>query len=182
MFRKSNGFLEGILFAAVAALAFGSSVRFAARWVDPTVAAALYLTGVSAAFIFLVGTKRSARIAAVLLVGGVGVASALIADTLGPTAVALTAAIGVARARLVSPKRNARAGRLEIGIGVAALTLADHVARPSWAWLALAVWAYWLVQSAHFLVTGSANESERTTRDPFDVAAERANDLMDQTP
>jgi hypothetical protein len=182
MNRQNNGFLEGILFAAVAALAFGSAVRFASDWVAPTTAAALYLAGVSAAFTFLLGTRRSPRIAAVLLVGGVGVASALIAHTLAPTAVVLTVAIGVARARLLSPKRIARAGLVELGVGVVALTLADVVARPSWAWLALAVWAYWLVQSVYFLVIRAETDSERAPRDPFDVAAERASDLMDQTP
>lgn len=183
MSLRQIGFAVSVLFAALAALAFTPSVRLASRWIDSTTAAALYLTLVTALYAGMLGTNRSLRLASVLLVAGLGLMSALSADSLLPTLAALTLALAVSRARILCRGRFEHPWWVEAGIAALALIAVEVVVSPhSFQGIALSLWVYWLVQSAFFLVPTRSDSAETGGRDPFDVAVERATDLMDNAP
>jgi hypothetical protein len=122
--------------------------------------------------------SRSAR-AAALAAGGSALVLAL---PLGVGATALTAAalLGVCRSAILFRARPARAALLEGALLGGGLALAAFLAGPWLARIALAVWGFWLVQSAFFAVGGVAPRPEPPgNNDPFERARAQVLALLD---
>jgi hypothetical protein len=170
--------LRGLLFALFAGLgALPWQLLFGAAW-DFDACLGPYLLGlVVAALIACAPSLRRALLAGALgacLCGPLaltfpGIATAL----LGSLAV-----LGLARSALLYPRPFARALAFELGLGllsVAAFALM-HDGGPIGN--SLAVWSFWLVQSAFALLPGSMRTDDTLERDPFETAVAAADALM----
>lgn len=183
MLLRHAGFLGGVVFAGVAAVAFRPIAGLAVEWMSSTTAAALTLVLIAAAYVALMAEARSHALGALTVVLGLGVTSAVLAERLVPTALVLSLAIAYGRARIFCRQRVARPWITEACLGLVALIAADAVATADRGGIALAVWAYWLVQSAYALLPARGDGgSTRAGADSFDDAMRRATDLMDGSP
>ena len=178
--------LRGLLFALFAGLgALPWQLLFGAAWDSYSVSASAfnaclgpYLLGlVVAALIACAPSWRRA-----LLAGSLGAClCGPLALTLPGIATALLGALAVlslARNALLYPRPFARALACELGLGllsVAAFALM-HDGGPIGN--SLAVWSFWLVQSAFALLPGSTRTEQTLERDPFETAVAAADALM----
>jgi hypothetical protein len=157
------GFSGSVGFAALAGLAF-TPVLTACDVRDPTTLAALYLTAVAAAYGVLVGygePEPLGRVGIVLIAG----AASCLASSLAPTALVLTAALGFGRARSVSRARFERPVQVELGLACGALVAVALTVSRSYAGISLAIWSYFLVQSAYFLLPVRSETEGQATAD-----------------
>lgn len=182
MTTQRGTFIGTLVFGAIAALAFPPVTKLATAWMSATTAAALYFTAVAAIYVGALGTGRSLRLAAVVLASSFGATSTLLASTLAPTVLALTLALACSRARILYRGRLEHAWVVELVFALIALIAVQAVVSPTYRGIALATWAYWLVQSAYFLVPSREGEDGPSGKDPFDDAVNRATELMDDAP
>jgi hypothetical protein len=178
---RQASFLGAVLLAGLFGLGFIPVVELAGSWIDSTTAAGLYLTLTAALHVAWLGPTRSLKLGAVLLVVGAGTMITLFSSRLLPTALALTAALAVSRARILCRGRLDNPWRVELCIAAGALAVVWLIESPSMRGIALSVWGYWLVQSAYLLVLSHGDaRALHAARDPFDAAVERATELMDE--
>ncbi len=152
------GFGESIVFAAIAGLAF-TPVATACEVRDGTMFAIVYLTLATAVYVVLLGLGRARSVAPVGLVLLAGAASSL-ASTLAPAAFAFTAALAIARGLFLHPHRLQRSARVELGLATMAITVVVLTVSRSYAGVALAIWAFFLAESAYFLLPSEHEEQE----------------------
>lgn len=179
---RGSGFLRAVVFAALAGIGFVPAVTMARGAVGATTAASLYLVLAVALFFGLARVPRSKAVAAVTLVVGAGLLTTWLSSSLAATACVLTLVIAATRARIVQRQRPPRPWLVEGVLGVLALAVAGQVADHDLHSMALAVWAYFLVQAASCLLGSGAADTPKFQPDPFDVALGRATDLMDRNP
>src|SRR5690349_13057084 len=144
------GFGESIVFAAFAGLSFTPAASVC-EMRDGTLFAIVYLTLATALHVVLLGLGRTQSLAAVGTVLLAGAASSL-ASTVAPAAVGLTAALAFARGRFVRPRPFERPARVELGLASLALAVVVLTVSPSYAGVSLAIWAFFLAESAYFLL------------------------------
>jgi hypothetical protein len=175
-----NGFGRSLLFGAFAGVAFVPFAMLATPFFGWSGAVAAY--AVMSASVYLAGlgtTHRQGLTASVLLALGVG-AVAAVATSDRDVVLATALALAVLRSGLLYRSRFARALLLESTLAGAGLWLAGHVFDGSVTSTALAVWAFYLVQSAYFAVGGIAARPDRPQdADPFDAARTRALAVLD---
>ncbi|HLV19535.1 MAG TPA: hypothetical protein VKZ49_01585 [Polyangiaceae bacterium] len=178
--RQQPGWFAAVLMAAVFGLGFVPAVDIGAGFMTATRAAGLYLTVTTAVYAAWLGRTRSPKLGAATCVIATGLLASAAFDRLLPTALALGGALAVARARLLFRREIERPWRLELCLTTAAFFAAWLVLEPTLERIALAVWTFWLVQSGFLLWVGERRLSKnRVAADPFDVAARRATELMD---
>ena len=181
MRRESHAFTRALALAVLAALFFGPATIALPATLGRAVAAALYCTGSVIAFALISDASRSSRLAASSLAFSVGLASAIWANKLMTTAIVLTMVLSYCRVRLLYRGRLRRPWLVELILGAGALLAADLVVSDGLPGFSSAVWAYWLVQSAYFLVPVAKAPGGTSSVDPFDAAFKRATDLMDSS-
>jgi hypothetical protein len=170
-----NGFTKSLGFAAVAGLGVAPWVWLAAPLLGGRAALTLYAVGASAAYLVGLGDSRRRGLAAAGVAGGLAAAFAWVAPA--PEDAVLGAALGLAlgRSGVLYRAPFARALVLEATLALAAVGLAGHLFSGSLVSAALASWAFFLVQSAWFLVGGRAPRCETPPgQDPYDAARARA--------
>jgi len=134
---------------------------------------ALYLAGLAPA------GRSGARAGALALLIGLGIAILVPSPT--TALLALGAVLSVGRSALLWESRPVRALVMELVLVLGGLKLAALVGASTIIGLALGYWTFFLVQGAFFLVGGvDARAPERSSRDPFDVARERALRVLEE--
>jgi hypothetical protein len=176
-----NGFLRTLVVGAIAGLSYSPVVRALGGWDDVTELSALYLTAAVATYAIVVGRARSTRLAAAVLVAGVGAASSQLFDSLLPTAIVLTLVLSYARERILFRGRFEHPLQIELAVGALSVIAAETIVDRSLDGIGTSIWTYWLVQSAFFLVPSRHGDGATPQEDPFEAAVGRATDLMDNT-
>jgi hypothetical protein len=190
-----DGFGRSLAFAAFAAALLPVAVTFAGALLGGGEAARLYL--IAAAGIYAIGLcpDRSRRVAAFACAAFAGLVLALLPLDLRDTAIGAAGIVAFARGVLLpnagrasrsgaTPSgghRGWRAVGIEIALGAAGLATAVWFARGGLLALCLAVWGYFLVQSAYFLI-GARGSAAGEARDPFDRACARLQRLLEDDP
>ena len=165
----------------------GASYPFHAALATPLLGAAgalwLWVGGVGLAWAALLGRSLRERLGHVLLAGAVLTPTLALAHSV--EGLLAGAALAMATVRLVrlGPARPARAFALELGLAVGTFALLHAVAEPGRLAIALSTWAWFLVQSLWFLLVDVTDDGGATLAvDPFDLAHERANAILEEEP
>jgi hypothetical protein len=176
-----NGLGRSLLFAAFAAAAFVPFAVVATPFAGWSGSVAAYAIASAAAYLLGLGPSlRQGFAAAGLLVLGVA-ALALVAPSDRDVVVSAALALGLLRSGLLYRSRFARALAVEGALLGAGLLLAEALFDGGIASTVLAIWAFYLVQSAFFVVGGVRARSDLAEElDPFDAAHARALALLDE--
>jgi hypothetical protein len=178
---KRNAFARSLVFAAGAAAAWPAFALAVQPFTGGRGAIALYLVASAAAYVAVLAPTLVRGAAAAALAAGITGAYAAVARD--PFAVALAAAIaiGLARSGLLHRASPARALAVEAILLGGGLALAGFLATPGILGVALAIWGFFLVQSAFPAIGGvrpSGAEAERG--DAFERAHRRALALLEE--
>jgi hypothetical protein len=175
-----NGLGRSLLFGAFAAAAFIPFAIIATPLFGWSGAVAAYAIVSAAVYLSGLGPTLRQGLAASLLLGlGVG-AIAVVAPSHRDVVLAAALALGVLRSGLLYRSRFARALAIESALGCGGLLIAGQIFDGSVVSTALAVWAFYLVQSVFFAVGGITLRCDRPDDvDPFEAARARALALLD---
>jgi hypothetical protein len=171
--------------AAFAALAAGGGLAWevvAAPWLGARVALTGYLVLVTALYVFALVPRRGRRIVAALAAASAGVMWAAHAQNVVTLTIGLGVIIAVARGTMRNRASPPRALATELMLGATALLFAGAVAGPTLLSVAVALWAYLLVQGCFFLLPSIDGEIVVRHRDPFEEAHGRAIALLGGEP
>jgi hypothetical protein len=175
---RSNPFVRSLVSAALAAGLYPATALLLRPVLDPYGALALHVAlSVGAHLAALAATRRDAARGLALGVALTGVAAGL---AMGPRELAFGAALALAivRSAVLFRARPARAVAIEAALGIAGLVLASGCAAPGLAGTALAIWAFFLVQSLYPLLGGVTRRSDPAGADPFEVARGRLEEWL----
>jgi hypothetical protein len=176
-----NSFGGSLAFAALAGAAWPVVALAAGPAIGARAALSLHLVACAAIYVAGLTPSRVHGIGAAIVAAMLSALFAAVARD--PAVVALGAAIGVGvcRSGLLYRARPARALATEIGLLGGGLLLARFLAAPGVLGIALALWGFFLVQSAFFLIAGAAPRPRNTPGiDPFDSAHRRALTLLEE--
>jgi len=176
-----NGLGRSLLFGAFAAAAYVPFAIVATPLVGWSGAVAAYALLSAAVYLSGLGPNLRQGLTASLLLG-LGVAAiAVIAPSDRDVVLAAALALGVLRSGLLYRSRFARALALESALVCGGLLVAGQIFDGSVVSTALAVWAFYLVQSVFFAVGGiTARRDCADDVDPFDAARARALAVLDE--
>jgi hypothetical protein len=178
---RRDAFARSLAFGVVAALAWPAFALAAQPFVGARTALALFVVASAAAYVATLAKRRLHGAAAALVVATIGGAFALVARDPGTVALGAAVGLGVARSGLLHRTRAARGFAIEALLLGGGLVLARLVATPSVLGVALALWSFFLVQSAYFAIGGIAAPATTPDRvDRFDAARRRALALLEE--
>ncbi|MEM7412609.1 MAG: hypothetical protein AAF430_20430 [Myxococcota bacterium] len=167
------GFGRALVFAAVAALGLPAAVTFLGPWIGEVTSVHVYVAAFAVAFVAGLVPDPPGRRAWVWV--GAAVATALALLPIGTPTFALSMAGFIALGRLLARRPHSwpRAIGLEIALGLAGLALASFLFAHTLLGYALAIWGYFLVQSAYFVCGGRRADPSDPEIDPFERAERR---------
>lgn len=181
-------FVRSLVFALAAGIgAYPSLVFFAPLWGYENTTAT-YLLGSAIVYPVFVGGNWRGRLGTALLIALFAAPLALLEVGVWGAVFAILLMLGVTRSSILAPRRPARALWQESLLGavsvIAVVLLADYTASG----LALAVWSFWLIQSAFPLLvsessapttSGAGGGRTRMSEDGFEKARAAALELLD---
>jgi hypothetical protein len=174
-----NSFVRSTSFAALAAGAWLPWLVVIGPVLGGRRALALYLVVVTIVYVAGLGPRRM-----LLLAAGAGVLGALLAAVAhapGELVLGLGVILGTLRSGVLYRAAPARAVLTEGALVGGGLLFARLLAGPNAVGVMLAVWGFFLVQSAFFLVGGvRARRRVAMGRDPFEDAQARALALLEE--
>jgi len=188
-----NGFGRSLAFAAVAAAACPLYLAFAGLLLGWKLAMATYVVALAALYVLGIASRPARGLAAAAGVVLCGLAMLALGASGVGLAFGVAALLGALRSGLLCRGRaaggDAFARRLAIEVGLlgGGLALAFHLGRSALAPEALAVWGFFMAQSAFFLIGGAEARAARRDDeaapdvDPFERAVRRAAALLDET-
>jgi hypothetical protein len=179
---KANGFARTLVFGALAGIGWPAFALVATPIAGGGGAISLYVTACAALYAASLAKRRLHGIAAMLVVVTVAMAVTFVTGTPGGVALGAAIGIGVARSALLQHRRTGRAIAVEIALVGGGLALARFVAAPGALGTALALWSFFLVQSAWFLIGGAAERTSGAVADRFEEARRRALALLEADP
>jgi hypothetical protein len=175
-----NSLGRATLFAALAAAAWVPWLVLVGSVLGGRTALALYLVAVTAVYVAGVGPRRAPRVLVATGAALLGSLLAMVAHSPAELALGLGAILATARSAISYRAAPARAVVTEVALVGGGLLFARTLAGPSAFGVMLAVWGFFLVQSAFFLVGGvQARRHGSTGRDPFEEAHARALALLE---
>jgi len=175
---RIDRFAKGLVFALLAALAAVAGVMVLGPVFGPGPSIAAVFGGLALAWIFAIAPRPAAGFKACLVVGPMVAFGLLVWPDPGLTAVALTAMIGISRGLFLRPGAPPRTVLVEGLVAVGSLGLASTFVPGGLTGLALAVWAYFLVQSLPLLTAAKASEAVAGEADAFASAMNRAERIL----
>jgi len=174
-----NSFARSLAFAGAAAAGLLVAVLLLptphlSEWM------AVYLVAVAALYVAGIAPSRSSGLAAGAVASVLGGVLLLLPLDPAHTVIGTAIVVAVCRSALLYRARPLRAVLLEAVLAAGGLALARFLAVGSVGSAAFALWGYFLVQSAFFLVGGVAARGDRDDSvDPFDRARARLIALLD---
>ncbi|MGH7893879.1 MAG: hypothetical protein ACREQL_04375 [Candidatus Binatia bacterium] len=176
---RIDSFGRSAVFAAVAALAWIPWVVVVGPVVGGSAARTLYLIAVAALYVGALGGRTPRRAAAALGVMLAGVAIAVLSRSATELCLALAVLLGTARSAFHYRAAPARAIATEGALLGGGLVFARHLLSGSPHGIALAIWAFFLVQSCSFLLGGVRTRGgDGRHPDPFEDAHARAMEVL----
>ena len=174
-----NSFARSVLFAAIAGAAWPAFALAAAPLFGMRAALSLYGVGATAVYIAGLAPGLARGLASAFVAIAITVAVAAVAGTPGAAALGAALALGVARSGLIFRRRGARAIAVEILLLGGGLALARFLSGPGVLGSALAIWGFFLVQSAFFVIGGLRSHDPAVALDRFESARRRALALLE---
>ena len=175
-----DDFTRSLAFAAIAAPGLAVAVVFGSPLFGSEAAARLYLIAIASLYAFGVARGRAGRAAALACAIALGLALATAPIGLAATAVGAAGLIALSRSALTARGRRLRALAIEAALAGVGLALAERIASGGLLALCLALWAYFLIQSAYFLFGDYGDGADRAPRDAFEQARARLERLLQE--
>jgi hypothetical protein len=173
-----NGTTRSALFAAAAGVGVAVWLLAAGPVLGGRRALTVALALLPATYLSGLAPRGAARLRVTAAATALGGLIGLTGATLGELALALGVLLGVLRSGVVYRLEAGRATLAEVVLVGGGLLFARFLAGPSALSIGLAVWGFFLVQSAFFLI-GGTRERSPAERDPFDDALRRATAVLD---
>ena len=172
-------FGRSLLFGAFAGLAGSFFLLAAEPLIGIGPGLGLFSILIAAVYLVGLGNRPRRRLGAGLLALFLGGAVWLLGPTPREAILVAAALLSIGRTAICLPSRGARAWTIEALLTGGGLLIASAVLGSSPHSFALAVWAFFLVQSVFFLVASERRPDAETEVDPFDAAHARALAVMD---
>jgi MFS family permease len=178
---RADKFTASLVFAAVAGLAAIAYVLVVLPVLGSSLGLAVGSVLGAAAYIFAVSPSLGRGLRYGSLTLGAGVALMLIAP---PTVVLFCSAmlLGLIRSGVAYRASVGRALLIESVLFIVAVGTVELLAGTSVVSYGLAVWGFFLVESAFFLFAGSTPREPTPTEDPFERARREASRLIEELP
>jgi hypothetical protein len=178
---RDRGFARTLAFGAIAGLAAPTALLVLGPFFGGRATVEVVWLGAAAGYLLILAPALRTRL--VVALGATTAAVAVLALSSSAAQAATFAALIVAAGRSLLFERSQplRALAVEGVVAAGALFAAKLVGGPGLIGVGLGVWAFFLVQSAFFLVPGLARRRAAVEGDPFDRARERLLALLDQT-
>jgi len=174
-----DGFGRSLLFAALAAGGLPVAVTFGGPLIGSAASVRCYLLLIAVCYAVGMSAERSRRLVAFGMASVAAFVLAILPLGLPGTAIGAAAIIAVARSAIAQRHRTLRACAIEATLGIGSLGVASFLASGGLLALCLALWGFFLVQSAYFLIGGRAPRRDSAPRDPFERARQRLERLLD---
>jgi hypothetical protein len=177
-----NDFGRSVIFAAVAAAGFVPFSIAATPWLGWQGVVIAYAIATATTYLIGAGPTRSQGLLAGVALGLGATVVAIASPSAAVTVAAVAIGMGALRSGLLYRSRFARAAVVEAALAGFGLAIAARLFDGSTFSVVLAVWAFYLAQSAFFLVGGVAPRSHAEAAvDPFDAAHARAIAVLEAT-
>ena len=174
---RSAGILSTLIFGAAVGAAWPAVSLLVGPLLGASGALGLYLLAVAVAYVTALAPRGARRVRGALA----GLALAFTVGVLAPNLASVVAGaalvVAVCRGVVVWPGPRVRTLTLEILLGSLGLLLARWLAGGDSISVGLAIWGYFVVQSAFFCVRAPATPGI-PEMDPFDLAVRRAEQLL----
>jgi hypothetical protein len=178
---KRHRFGRSVVLAALLGAAWPAFAVVAAPLLGVSAALSLYVVGAIALYVAAIAPGIARGIAAALLSVVIAVGFAVVVGTSGAAVYGAAVALGVARSGLLYRSRSARALAVEALLLGGGLLLARFLFAPGALGTALALWGFFLVQSAFFAIGGvRVRDAHVAAPDRFECARRRALALLDE--
>lgn len=173
-------FAGTLAFAAAAAAGWPAFLLVAGSVLGARTALSLYLVGVTVLYVAGLAPRRAQGICAGAAAAAFALAFLVFAPSPAFAALGAALGLGIGRSGLLYQARPARALASEVALLGGGLLLARFLgAGRGTLDVALAIWAFGLVQSLFFLLGGvSPRRDEAGSIDPFEVARRRLEELL----
>ena len=173
-----NSSTRSALFAAAAGVGVAAWILAAEPVLGGRRALTLALALLPAIYLGGLAPRGAVRLGVTAAATVLGAILALAGATFGELALALGVLLGALRSGVVYRVHPGRALLAEVVFVGGGLVFARFLAGPSALSIGLAVWGFFLVQSAFFLI-GGTRERSSAERDPFDDTLRRATAILD---
>jgi len=175
---RQPGLGRGLLFALFAALGALPFLLVFAGLLDPDTSLGLYMLGLTVVHVVVLAPSWRHALTTPLLAAGLCGVFALCAPGLATATLGALVVLGITRSALLHPRPFARALGCEVVLALPAAGALALLYDGSLLGSALAVWSFWLVQSAFALLPGRDVARAPDAPDPFETAAAAAERLM----
>ena len=172
------GLARGLLFALFAGLGAVPFMLGLAGLLYPEVSLGVYMLGLTVVHVVVLAPTWRRALPAALLAAGLCFVLALCAPGLATATLGTLVVLGITRSALLYPRPLVRALAFEIALALPAAAAVVLVHDDSLLGNAVAVWSFWLVQSAFALLPGGAAAPDQAPHDAFETAAAAAEQLM----
>ena len=178
---KRNRFGRSVLLAAIIGAAWPAFALVAAPLLGARAALSLYVVGATAVYVAAIAPSIARGVATALVAVAIALGFAVVAGTPGAVVLGAALALGCARSGLLHRGRAARVLAVEALLLGGGLLLARFLFAPGALGTALALWGFFLVQSAFFAIGGlRVRDSDGVAPDRFECARRRALALLEE--
>jgi hypothetical protein len=178
---KRNRFGRSVMLAAIAGAAWPAFALVATPFLGSSAALSLYAVGATAVHVAAIGPSLARGVAAALVSVLIAVGLGVVVGTSGAAVLGAALALGIGRSGLLYRSRGARALAVEVVLLGGGLLLARFLFTPGTLGIALAIWGFFLVQSAFFAIGGvRVRGAGAGASDRFESARRRALALLDE--
>jgi len=179
---RPGGFGRTLVFGALAAVALPATLVLGAPLFGVAATLRGFVVAIAVAYVLVLARDVTGRVAAVAAAAALAGILLLLPLGLAATAVGAAGLVALCRSGLLHRGGVLRALAVEGGLAAAALAVAGLLAGRGAVSLALAVWGFFVVQSAFFLVgRGEAGRADAAP-DPFEQARARLLRLLGDAP
>jgi hypothetical protein len=175
-----DSFARSVVFAAIAGAAWPAFALVAGPLFGSRAAFSLYLVGATGVYVAGLAPTIARGIASACVAVAIAVGMAVVAGTSHAAALGAAIALGLARSGLLYRNRGARAIAIEALLLGGGLVLARFLMAPGVLGPALALWGFFLVQSAFFAIGGLRTRESAVVGDRFESARRRALALLEE--
>ncbi len=167
-------------FGLVAGIGFPGFAALCAPLIGSHAALRLYLALGAILYSALLGRDLRQRVSGAFGAALFVVPTALLTGEIASMAMAAALATAITRSWRSATNQLPRTIGIEAGLAVFGFAFVAALGGPGWVSISLAIWGWFLVQSLYFLVGGLSDAASHDAVDPFDLATQEVNRILER--